>query len=98
MAITWLVSIRDAIRPSSLTTQSHTQNQRTSSHWLFSIRPFLARQELMAGLNLFVTGKPGVGKTTLVERVVERLRGSLHLAGFTTTEVRDSKGERLGFD
>lgn len=52
----------------------------------------------MAGLNLLVTGKPGVGKTTLIERVVEKLRGSLRLAGFTTTEVRSPQGERLGFD
>ncbi|MBI3671068.1 MAG: NTPase [Acidobacteria bacterium] len=52
----------------------------------------------MAGLNLFITGKPGVGKTTLVEQVVARLRGSLRLAGFTTTEVRDPAGQRLGFN
>ncbi len=51
----------------------------------------------MAGLNLLVTGKPGVGKTTLVERVLERLRGSLRLAGFTTTEMRGPAGQRLGF-
>lgn len=51
----------------------------------------------MAGLNLLVTGKPAVGKTTLVERVVERLRGKLRLAGFTTTEVRDATGQRRGF-
>ncbi len=52
----------------------------------------------MAGLNLFITGKPGVGKTTLVEQVMARLRGSLRLAGFTTTEVRDPAGQRLGFN
>lgn len=52
----------------------------------------------MAGLNLLVTGKPGVGKTTLMERVVDKLRGSLRLAGFMTTEVRSPEGERLGFD
>ena len=52
----------------------------------------------MAGLNLLVTGKPRVGKTTLVERVMEHLRGSLRLAGFTTTEVRGAGGDRLGFD
>jgi nucleoside-triphosphatase len=51
----------------------------------------------LGGLNLLIEGKPGVGKTTLVERVVERLRGSLRLAGFTTTEARDSSGQRLGF-
>ena len=44
-----------------------------------------------------VTGKPGIGKTTLVVRVVERLRGSLRLAGFTTSEMRDAGGQRLGF-
>jgi hypothetical protein len=89
----WPVPIRNAIRPSSFTTRSHAKT-RASSPWLFSIRPFLVRQELMAGLNLLITGKPGVGKTTLVERIVERLRGSLRLAGFTTTEVLNSAGGR----
>ena len=51
----------------------------------------------MAGLNLLITGRPGAGKTTLVMNVVERLRGSLCLAGFTTTEVRNPSGERTGF-
>lgn len=51
----------------------------------------------MAGLNLLVTGRPGVGKTTLVERVLDRLRGSLRLAGFTTAGVRGADGQRLGF-
>ena len=51
----------------------------------------------MAGLNLLITGRPGVGKTTLVMNVVERLRGSLRLAGFTTAEVCDPSGQRTGF-
>lgn len=51
----------------------------------------------MAGLNLLITGKPGVGKTTLVERLVERLRNRLRLAGFTTAEVRDERAGRTGF-
>lgn len=51
----------------------------------------------MAGMNLLLTGKPGVGKTTLVERVVGELRGRLRLAGFTTGELRDAAGRRLGF-
>jgi nucleoside-triphosphatase len=51
----------------------------------------------MAGLNLLITGRPGVGKTTLVERVIEQLRGSLRLAGFTTAEERDPSGQRTGF-
>jgi nucleoside-triphosphatase len=51
----------------------------------------------MAGLNLLITGRPGVGKTTLVMNVVERLRGSVRLAGFTTAEVREPSRERTGF-
>ena len=51
----------------------------------------------MAGLNLLVMGKPGVGKTTLVERVLDELRGTLRVAGFTTAEIRSPAGERLGF-
>lgn len=52
----------------------------------------------MAGLNLLVTGRAGVGKTILAERVVQQLNGSLRLAGFTTTEVRNATGQQLGFD
>jgi nucleoside-triphosphatase len=51
----------------------------------------------MAGLNLLITGRPGVGKTTLIERVLQQLPGSLRLAGFTTTEERDPSGQRTGF-
>ena len=51
----------------------------------------------MPGLKLLVTGKPGVGKTTFVERIVDRLRGSLRLAGFTTAEVRGPDLQRSGF-
>ena len=47
---------------------------------------------------LLLTGKPGVGKTTLIERIAAKLSASLRLAGFTTREVRNSQGERLGFD
>jgi nucleoside-triphosphatase len=43
-----------------------------------------------------LTGKPGVGKTTLVRKVVERL-SSVVMSGFYTTEMR-SKGQRTGFE
>lgn len=43
-----------------------------------------------------ITGKPGVGKTTLVRKVVERMR-SVPMAGFYTAEIR-SRGSRLGFE
>ncbi|XP_039780150.1 nucleoside-triphosphatase THEP1 [Panicum virgatum] len=49
---------------------------------------------------LLVTGPPGVGKTTLVMRVFETLRGShpnLSIRGFYTRRVRES-GERVGFE
>ena len=43
-----------------------------------------------------ITGKPGVGKTTIVQKVIERM-GSVNMAGFYTTEIR-SKGTRMGFE
>jgi nucleoside-triphosphatase len=43
-----------------------------------------------------ITGKPGVGKTTLVQKIIDRMR-SINMAGFLTTEIRDRKS-RLGFE
>jgi nucleoside-triphosphatase len=45
--------------------------------------------------NLFLTGRPRGGKTTLICRVLEQLR-SLRPAGFTTAEIRGRRG-RVGF-
>jgi nucleoside-triphosphatase len=44
---------------------------------------------------LLLTGSPGVGKTTVMRRVADRLRGH-HLAGFYTKEIREH-GLRRGF-
>ena len=44
----------------------------------------------------FITGKPGVGKTTLVQRIIERMQ-SVNMAGFYTAEIRCA-GSRLGFE
>jgi nucleoside-triphosphatase len=44
--------------------------------------------------NLFVTGRPGVGKTTLIERVLEEL--DVDAGGFVTKEIREG-GKRVGF-
>ena len=46
--------------------------------------------------NLLLTGRPGVGKTTVIEKVAERLAGR-GIAGFVTEEVRDTAGRRTGF-
>jgi nucleoside-triphosphatase len=44
---------------------------------------------------LLITGVPGIGKTTLVRSVVERLAG-MRVAGFYTAEERGARG-RSGF-
>ncbi|MBW1754436.1 MAG: hypothetical protein JRJ46_15480 [Deltaproteobacteria bacterium] len=43
-----------------------------------------------------ITGKPGVGKTTLVQKIIERMQ-SVNMAGFCTAEIR-GMGSRLGFE
>ena len=45
--------------------------------------------------NLLLTGHPGIGKTTLVKQLVERL-GHLAMSGFYTEEIR-TRGRRAGF-
>lgn len=46
-------------------------------------------------MRLFLTGNPGVGKTTLICAIAERLEG-ITCAGFCTEENRQS-GQRTGF-
>ena len=57
----------------------------------------MTAEETVRAKNVLVTGRPGVGKTTLIERVVASLLGKLRLGGFTTGEVLDPAGRRLGF-
>ncbi|XP_015235061.1 PREDICTED: cancer-related nucleoside-triphosphatase [Cyprinodon variegatus] len=48
--------------------------------------------------HVFLTGPPGVGKTTLVQKVCEALVSSgVGVEGFYTEEVREG-GRRVGFD
>ena len=44
---------------------------------------------------VLVTGAPGIGKTTLVQNIAERIKG-VSATGFVTVEQRDKKG-RSGF-
>jgi nucleoside-triphosphatase len=47
-------------------------------------------------LHLFITGLPGVGKTTLIRELVTRL-AEFGPAGFYTEEIRNEQGIREGF-
>ncbi|KAK1410527.1 hypothetical protein QVD17_37064 [Tagetes erecta] len=54
----------------------------------------------MAAKCLLVTGSPGVGKTTLIAKILETLKSSnpsLKIQGFFTREIREA-GERVGFE
>jgi nucleoside-triphosphatase len=44
-------------------------------------------------MNILITGRPGVGKTTLIKKVIRDVDGA---SGFFTTEIRE-KGKRVGF-
>jgi len=45
-----------------------------------------------------VTGPPGVGKSTLVSKVIMRLKSAGVIVGGCTTYERRSKGARMGFE
>lgn len=47
--------------------------------------------------HLLLTGKPRVGKTTLIEKAVQELKNKYKLEGFITKEIRE-KGDRVGFE
>ncbi|XP_020642463.3 cancer-related nucleoside-triphosphatase [Pogona vitticeps] len=48
--------------------------------------------------HVFLTGPPGIGKTTLIQKTTEVLKSSgIPIDGFYTEEVRE-RGRRIGFD
>jgi nucleoside-triphosphatase len=55
----------------------------------------LSRTGSSAGKRILLTGPPGCGKTTVVRKVADLLRG--RASGFCTEDVRDDTGQRIGF-
>ena len=52
-------------------------------------------------LNIFLTGQPSIGKTTIIQAILKRFNGTSHhvrISGFYTEECRKKGGERVGFD
>lgn len=47
--------------------------------------------------HLLISGKPGVGKTTLIEKLVRAFKSNYEISGFWTVERRRGK-QRIGFD
>lgn len=47
-------------------------------------------------MNILITGKPGVGKTTLIHKVLKKF--DLICQGFYTREIRTGAGNRIGFE
>lgn len=56
-----------------------------------SIRGFMREPRIL------ITGRPGIGKTTVVERALAAL-APVVAEGFITKEMRDSSGARFGFE
>jgi nucleoside-triphosphatase len=51
----------------------------------------------MKSARIFLTGEPGVGKTTVIRKVVQELQGrGIIVGGMTSSEIREG-GSRIGF-
>lgn len=53
----------------------------------------------MASRHALITGSPGVGKTSLVKKLADRLlKDCIKFKGIYTEECRSVNGERVGFE
>ncbi|MEA2071045.1 MAG: nucleoside-triphosphatase, partial [Asgard group archaeon] len=52
-------------------------------------------------MNILLTGYPGVGKTTVIIKIIQKLKQKQEmkksLSGFYTEEIRSDNNQRLGF-
>ena len=56
-------------------------------------------KEIPVYRNIFLTGKPGAGKSTAIKRIIEEIekKGINEVSGFLTEEIRGENGVREGF-
>ena len=47
--------------------------------------------------HVFITGEPGIGKSTIISHVLARLATAVEAVGFMTSEQLDPQGRRIGF-
>ncbi|MCX7816762.1 MAG: NTPase [Syntrophales bacterium] len=50
----------------------------------------------IAKKNIFITGLPGIGKTTVIREIIRKLPPDITLSGFLTEEIREG-ANRVGF-
>lgn len=58
---------------------------------------YALEQDTMMRQRILLTGRPGIGKTTVIERVIAA-SAALRSGGFITREFRGPAGKRLGFE
>eukprot|EP00929_Paragymnodinium_shiwhaense_P026373 TRINITY_DN15703_c0_g1_i1.p1 TRINITY_DN15703_c0_g1~~TRINITY_DN15703_c0_g1_i1.p1 ORF type:complete len:749 (+),score=207.28 TRINITY_DN15703_c0_g1_i1:137-2383(+) len=75
--------------------------QKAASDFLATESPGQGQEEITRQ-HIFIMSPPGVGKTTMVQRLLAALREEegegAEVTGFFTEEVRDAKQQRAGFD
>lgn len=73
-------------------------NDSTLDSWRWYVHVLPDDEASGLGGIWLVTGPPGVGKSTLVSKVIMRLKSAGVIVGGSTTYERRSKGARVGFE